>query len=152
MHPWHSHQFPFVLRSGIRIAFPKSMADNQRTEVKNNLNNRSARRRPVLAIVFSVTLGAIGVWYWTSRSADSSPNAEPRIRSTLHLETFVLNLADTDQRSYLRGGIDLGLNREMKREEAAPVAEVRDTILGVLGESKVEALTTAEGKAKLKEN
>ena len=44
-----------------------------------------------------------------------------RVRTTLHLETFVLNLADTDQRSYLRVGIDLGLNQEAKHgEELAP--------------------------------
>lgn len=127
------------------------MADEQRTEGKKNLKKRSSRR-PTAAIVLPVILGAIGVWYWTSRGNDSSASAVPRIRSTLHLETFVLNLADTDQRSYLRVGIDLGLNREMKREETAPVAEVRDTILGVLAEARVDALMTAEGKTKLKEN
>ncbi len=72
--------------------------------------------------------------------------------STLHLETFVLNLADPDQKSYLRVGIDLGLNREMKHGEEAPVARVRDTIIGVLALARVEELLTAKGKAKLKED
>jgi flagellar FliL protein len=64
-----------------------------------------------------------------------------------------LNLSDLDQRSYLRVGIDLGLNTEPKRgEEPAPVAEVRDTILGVLAEGKVDELLTESGKTKLKEN
>ena len=79
--------------------------------------------------------------------------AAPQVRSTLHLETFVLNLADPGQRSYLRVGIDLGLGRELgKGENAPPVAQVRDTILGVLAEAQVDELLTAKGKAKLKED
>jgi flagellar basal body-associated protein FliL len=52
----------------------------------------------------------------------------------------------------LRVGIDLGLNRETKREETAPVSEVRDTVLDVLAEAKVSDLMTVAGKTKLKEN
>lgn len=97
-------------------------------------------------------LGGIGIWFWVSSGSESSAAQPTRVRSTLHLETFVLNLADTDQRSYLRVGIDLGLSQEAKRgEELVPVAQVRDTILGVLAEAKVSDLMTAAGKAKLKE-
>jgi flagellar basal body-associated protein FliL len=39
-----------------------------------------------------------------------------------------------------------------KGENAPPVAEVRDTILGVLAQARVDELLTAEGKAKLKED
>ncbi len=56
-------------------------------------------------------------------------------KGSLHLETFVLNLADPGQRSYLRVGIDLGLAEAVRRGEESPVAEARDTILGVLGEA-----------------
>ena len=62
----------------------------------------------------------------------------------------MLNLADPGQRSYLRVGIDLGLAREMGRTETAPVGEVRDAILGVLAESRVDEVLTAPGKTKLK--
>jgi len=65
----------------------------------------------------------------------------------------VLNLADPGQRSYLRVGIDLGLGREMgKGENAPPIAQLRDTILAVLGESRVEDLLTEKGKIRLKED
>jgi len=75
------------------------------------------------------------------------------VKGTLHLETFVLNLADPGQRSYLRVGIDLGLGRELgKGENAAAVGPVRDTIVGVLAQSRVDELLTAKGKAKLKED
>ena len=73
-------------------------------------------------------------------------------KGSLHLETFVLNLADPGQRSYLRVGIDLGLAEAVRRGEESPVAEARDTILGVLGEARVEDLQTPKGRAKLKED
>ncbi len=52
----------------------------------------------------------------------------------------------------MRVGIDLGLGREIGKDESAPVAEVRDTILSVLSEARVDDLLTAKGKAKLKED
>jgi flagellar FliL protein len=101
-----------------------------------------------------LVVAAIGGWFWLHRAGEATAQAggETRIASTLHLDTFVLNLADTEQRSYLRVGIDLGLNRELKRDEPAPVAQVRDTILGVLAEGKVDELMTPAGKTKLKDN
>lgn len=131
------------------------MAEVQ-SEPKKTLRQPPEKRNRVVTLIFPVVvLGVIGVWFWNHRGGDPAveANGHPHIGSTLHLETFVLNLADADQRSYLRVGIDLGLNREPKRaEEPAPVAAVRDTILSVLAEAKVDALMTAEGKAKLKEN
>jgi len=100
----------------------------------------------------AVALLAAGGWYWSTREAEPavSGSSSP-VKSTLHLETFVLNLADPAQRSYLRVGIDLGLGREMGRgEKTPPVAQIRDTILGVLGEARVEDLLTEKGKTKLK--
>ncbi len=113
-----------------------------------------ARRGRWLGLAVPVVLLAgVGIWFWASRGSEPAATASTPVRSTLHLETFVLNLADTDQRSYLRVGIDLGLNQEAKRgEELAPVAQVRDTILGVLAEAKVNDLMSPAGKTKLKEN
>jgi len=94
------------------------------------------------------------VWFWTSHGSELAQAHSPNpAQSTLHLETFVLNLADANQRAYLRVGIDLGLNQEAKRaEETVPVAEVRDTILSVLGDARVDNLMTSAGKAKLKQD
>src|SRR5277367_6479154 len=79
-----------------------------------------------LAIILPlVLLAGAGIWYWVGGggNAAAAPGAEKTgIKSTLHLETFVLNLADPDQRAYLRVGIDLGLSRELKRDELVPVA------------------------------
>ncbi|MFZ0815881.1 MAG: flagellar basal body-associated FliL family protein [Candidatus Sulfotelmatobacter sp.] len=104
----------------------------------------------IIFSVLAVVLAVLGGWFWSTHRAE--PGAAAPVRSTLHLETFVLNLADPGQRSYLRVGIDLGLGREIGKDESAPVAEVRDTILGVLSEARVDDLQTAKGKAKLKQD
>jgi flagellar protein FliL len=105
--------------------------------------------------VLGAALLALGVWFW------SMSRTEPRVarsdigqvKSTLHLESFVLNLADPGQRSYLRAGIDLGLSRPIgKGENAPPLGPVRDAILGVLGQAQAEDLMTPKGKAKLKDD
>ena len=115
---------------------------------------RPRRRFGVVLVLLILVLAAVAIWFWTNSSGEAAQaGGENPVRSTLHLESFVLNAADTEQRAYLRVGIDLGLNQDAKRvAEAAPVAQVRDTILGVLGEAKVEDLMTSAGKRKLKED
>src|SRR5579862_18351 len=100
-----------------------------------------------------LVLAGIGFWFWMNHANKlAQANQTDPVRSVLHLETFVLNLADTDQRSYLRVGIDLELNQEAKHaEETVPVAQVRDTILGVLGEARVSDLLKPGGKTELKQ-
>jgi flagellar basal body-associated protein FliL len=117
--------------------------------------DRPSRGRGGLALLFLVAILAMaGFWFWMSRSADpaAARGGETRVQSTVHLETFVLNLADSNQRSYLRVGIDLGLNHELRRgEDPVPVAQVRDTILAVLSEAKVDELQSAQDKMRLKQ-
>jgi len=107
-----------------------------------------------LAVVLPlIAAAAAGLWLWAGRNGGASAQSggADRVKSTLHLETFVLNIGAADQRSYLRIGIELGLNRELKRDEPAPVAAVRDTILTTLADAKADELLTAAGKAGLKE-
>jgi flagellar protein FliL len=101
--------------------------------------------------VLGVMLTGLGTWLWTGCKSEPAPAASATpVKSTLHLETFVLNLADPGQRAYLRVGVDLGLGHELSKGENAPVAEVRDTIIGVLAQCRVEELLTEKGKTKLK--
>jgi flagellar basal body-associated protein FliL len=125
------------------------MPDMEQKKSKDSFRVRRGRLPFAFPIVM---LTAIGAGFWASCGNESASKAEGHVKSTLHLETFVLNLADQDQRSYLRVGIDLGLSEELKHGEQVPVAQVRDTILGVLAEGKVNDLLTPAGKTKLKEN
>jgi len=98
--------------------------------------------------VLGIGLAVVAAGIWITLGAGAGSGGEPK--GTLHLETFVLNLADPGQKSYLRVGMDLGLARATGQKEIVPIGQVRDTILGVLAESKVEELITAAGKTKLK--
>jgi flagellar basal body-associated protein FliL len=115
---------------------------------------KKSKRGLFIAIGLSlIVLLFIGLWLGASSGNGTSPEAGDTkpIKATLHLETFVLNLADTEQRSYLRAGIDLGLKRAIQRDEQMPIARTRDTILGVLSQATASELMTADGKTKLKE-
>jgi flagellar basal body-associated protein FliL len=77
---------------------------------------------------------------------------EGAAESTLVLETFVVNLAGSGQRAYLRVGITLGVARPLPHNPAdVPIALVRDTILSVLATAQPENLLREEGKRQLKE-
>ena len=85
---------------------------------------------------------------------------ENKVKSILHLDTFVVNLPDPEHHAYLRVGMDIGLNKEEKEKKegekpeagaAGPIPAVRDTIIAVLSESKPDDLISAEGKKALKE-
>lgn len=118
-------------------------------EFKPTVRKRRSRSA-VLVLSLLVLAGAATFLADYAREPAQANGADPA-HSVLHLETFVLNLADTDQRSYLRVGIDLALNSDGKHaEETVPVAEVRDTILSVLGEAKVSELLRPGGKTELK--
>ena len=99
------------------------------------------RRSRLVWILPAVVLVVLAGWFWSKRGSESAAaNEGTRIKSTLHLETFVLNLADPNQKSYLRVGIDLGLRKEAGKNENAPsMAQVRDTILSVLGLAEVKS-------------
>lgn len=114
----------------------------------------ASRSRRAAFILPALALAVLGGWFWSRRGNEPavSPQDGSHLVSTLHLETFVLNLADPTQKSYLRVGIDLGLNRELKHGEDPPAARVRDTIIGVLALAKVDELLTAKGKESLKED
>ncbi len=77
------------------------------------------------------------------------------VHALFQLEGFVVNLADTEANSFLRIGIELGLEHEPEGGheggDAVPTARMRDAILAVLSTWESDALLTQEGKAKLKE-
>jgi len=104
-------------------------------------------------------LAACAVWYLFRHSASTAQQkmkADPEVRAFLHLEPFVVNLADPEGGRFLRVGIDLGLERvlgEHSRAEQSelPIARSRDAILMILTTCKADDLMAPAGKAKLKD-
>ena len=105
-----------------------------------------------VAMVLALVLGAASIFVWmgSQRSTSASGGAA---ESTLILEAFVVNLAGSSQRAYLRVGITLGMAHPLPRNqaEAVPTALVRDTILSVLATAQPDELLRLEGKRRLKE-
>lgn len=141
---------PFVLGHGLSIAFLFAMSPSPAPASSASKSSRAG----VFFSLFAISLLAVAGVYWNAQRSgmDAASDHGGAVKATLHLETFVLNLADPQQRSYLRVGVDLGLGHELGRGENAPVAEVRDTILGVLAQCRVEDLLAAAGKTRLKED
>jgi flagellar basal body-associated protein FliL len=98
------------------------------------------------AVALVLVLAASGIFVWLREPATA---AEGAAESTLSLETFVVNLAGSGPRAYLRAGITLGLARPLPHN--VPTALVRDTILSVLATSPPEELLKLEGKRQLKD-
>jgi flagellar basal body-associated protein FliL len=144
------HSRPIRVRPTVlRLLPPRRVPAKQMSDSK--LHSRTGILF-LLLVVAGVAIAAI--WFWSGgRSEASSPEPVAQIKYTLHLETFVLNLADPGQRSYLRVGIDLGLGRgKAKSDEVLPISQVRDAILGVLSQARVDDLLGESGKSKLKAN
>ena len=78
-------------------------------------------------------------------------------KGVLHLEPFVVNLADPEENRFLRAGSDLGLERPLAGKEGkggkgdVPAARIRDCILYVLSTWRSDALLATDGKQKLKD-
>ncbi len=113
-----------------------------------------------LAFVLLLGMGGLGWFFLSSQAAaeeEEHPEGEPEVTAFLHLENFVVNLADPEEHRYLRVGIDLGLEHSMESGGGhegggeLPTALIRDAILIVLSTWTSDELLTPEGKTQLKE-
>lgn len=90
-------------------------------------------------------------------AAGSSPTSgSSKPRGILHLDSFVVNLADSEGGRFLRVGIDLGLESPLpttwggEKGPGVPTARIRDSILAVLTTWRSDPLLAPDGKQKLK--
>jgi flagellar FliL protein len=110
----------------------------------------------VLTVVLLIAGCGIGYWmYGSNKNTASSVNADSaKSMAIVHLEPFVVNLADENEKDYLRVGMDLGVEAVAKehktetRDDSIPV--MRDAIISVLSTRHSADLSTADGKQKLK--
>jgi flagellar FliL protein len=112
----------------------------------------------LLGLAVIVAVGILGCK--KSSPAPKGPGKDshgPPIKGVLHLESFVVNLADPEENRFLRVGIDLGLENPLPAAEgkggegAVPTARIRDSILAVLSTWHSDALLAPAGKQKLKD-
>lgn len=116
---------------------------------------KSGKLLPVIIATIVLGATAAGGFLWVHQRKATPPPEHPKVTTVMHLETFVVNLADEDQHTFLRVGIDLGIAGEEKKakegESAVPTSPIRDAILAVLMATHSTDLGTVEGKQKLKE-
>jgi flagellar FliL protein len=131
-----------------------------RLSIKNDSDSGFGKTATAFAAgLLAFALLAGGAWFLTSkrRAGTGSPPAAatPSVKEVMHLESFVVNLADPSGDCFLRVGVDLGLERSInphgeKEAAALPTAQVRDVILRVLSTYNSDDLLAPEGKIKLK--
>jgi len=135
---------------------------NQKVETPNQdltAGKSAVKWRTVtLSAALVIAFGTAGTYFLFHRSAsgaEKKAKPAPKAQSLMHLDPFVVNLADAEGDRFLRVGIDLGLDRGEKKERedqaAMSLARTRDTILSILTTCNAEALVSSNGKANLKE-
>ena len=113
----------------------------------------------LLVFLLLAAIGAGGYWFVSRRHAVEAASSAPQVASVtsvIHLDSFIVNLADRNQSSFLKISIDLGVTSapaEGKSGDAntAVLPKIRDTILSVLTTWQSSGLLAADGKARLKE-
>jgi flagellar basal body-associated protein FliL len=123
--------------------------------------SRSASLPIIILALVAIAGGTF--WLYSRRHSaqaqpgpDASGDAPAPVKSVMHLESFTVNLADTEQTAFLRITIELGIGEAAPEgksgEKNSPVLpKIRDVILTVLTTWQSEALLAPDGKAKLKQ-
>jgi flagellar FliL protein len=119
-------------------------------------NTQSSKGWVIVLVLLLLAGAGGGFWMYTQRTANAAPSGQAPL-SVMHLEVFVVNLADVDGKGYLRVGIDLGMEkhehaRKAGEFEADQTPAMRDAIISVLSTRQAEELLTTAGKKKLKED
>jgi flagellar basal body-associated protein FliL len=112
------------------------------------------------AILLLAAVAVAGSAFWLThkrpaqgQTAEGSGAPVDTVKSSLHLESFVVNLADPGQPAFLRVGIDLGLDQAPSGDpKTSPLmSKIRDVTLSVLTSCQSSDLVAPDGKDKLKE-
>ena len=83
---------------------------------------------------------------------DSSVPVDKLLGPIISLDTFIVNLADTGGKRYLRMTIDLELDREeLESEVNKRLPQVRDSILTILPTKRFEDISSTKGKTALRD-
>jgi flagellar FliL protein len=116
---------------------------------------KTQKKSSPIVIGLVILLAVAGATAWTlNRHPSDEANPEVKTKAVVHLESFVVNLSDPNEKAFLRIGLDLGVEKQPTKKEGEAIAEltpsVRDTVLGVLTACRADDLLTVEGKQQLK--
>jgi len=83
----------------------------------------------------------------------SRSDGQGRVKATLALEPFLVNLADTDEVRFVKTSFQLGFAKEPDEDaiNSVAIAAIRDSIISLLSSKKAEQILTPEGKAALRQ-
>jgi flagellar FliL protein len=131
-------------------------AANVRKSARKWLHKKLILAVAGVLVLLPVTVAARRLFHHPASRVPQKTQAKSEVRTVLHLDPFLVNLADPDSDRFLRVGIDLGLQRDPNEHGQAektplPIARTRDTILIVLTNCNADALLPPQGKAKLKQ-
>ena len=101
----------------------------------------------------------VAAWWVNARQHSNGATdaaSSNAVKSLVHLDTFVVNLADGDRSAFLKIGIDLGSGQLGNGEPPIDkgsllLTKIRDVILSVLTTCQSADLLAPDGKAKLKQ-
>ncbi len=134
------------------------MANDTRAEWKGRQAGSGRAVLMLLGLAVLTVVGSLGCKKSSPASNGPGKDAQaPKVKAVMHLEPFVVNLADSEENRFLRIGIDLGLESPLSAKEGkggegeVPTARIRDCILAVLSTWHSDALLAPEGKQKLKD-
>ncbi len=87
------------------------------------------------------------------KAEESQQSMHERIRATLELDPFLVNLADMENARFIKATFQLGLEEEPGEEAHNPIvtAAMRDSIISLLSSKTAQEILTPEGKDQLRE-
>lgn len=151
---------------------PKADA-KQKVESKPIVENKAAvdtkgKSRKLWILIGSLVLivVAASLGFWSFRHFKGTPKSSAglkgkaiqnsgreQVKTTLALEPFLVNLADTDEARFVKTTFQLGLAEDLNEEAKSPVAiaAMRDSIISLLSSKTADQILTPQGKDKLRE-
>jgi flagellar protein FliL len=107
----------------------------------------------ILVLLIAVG-GAAFLAYPHFMGANKKGNPESRkaqVKAVLPLESFLVNLADSDSICFVKATFQLGLEEEWKEENknSVEIASIRDAVISLLTSKTSKELMTSQGKDKL---
>ncbi len=138
------------------------MADEEKQEEvqEEEPKKKGGLGKFLIILILVVIIVAAGTYFVVTKFIIKPPPGTPTpsitIGPTFDLEPFVVNLADTDRKRYLKVVMQLELendkkvSKKLEKELKDKLPVVRDAIITLLSSKKSSDISTPQGKIKLK--